>query len=181
MPWETKTMNIIRIFIGSSINDLKKERMRIMSYTHQINQYFRQTQIPYKIKLEVCEFKDKVVEEKKSQFYINELAKESNLAIFLAKNIFGEYTEEEFLFALKNQKNSVYTKVEMYIWNQLPKHLKLRISELSRPYTDDLNTTTIEENKDFYRQFIIRISNEVQLTTHVTDRYALLGELKLKL
>ena len=105
-------MKKIKIFLASSIVELKTERMAIENFIRNISDRFEAN---YNIKLQpvLCENLDDVYAGRRKQDEYNDEIRDSELSFFIFFTRAGEYTKEEFEVAresfAKNNKPKIYT------------------------------------------------------------------------
>ena len=105
-------MKRIRIFLASSITDLKFDRIEIGNFFRQLNDIYIESGIYFD--LVMCEDYDNgiALEGKQSEF--DRLLCDSELVFFVFFNKVGEYTRHEFEVALDSYKASKKPKIVTY-------------------------------------------------------------------
>lgn len=95
-------MKEIKVFVGSSITEFHKVRMKMMVVFQQVNQILKKLEIDSKVLLEMCEFEAYVIKDKGTQEYINKRILDSEMAFFMFNQVFGTFTKEELIFTHNN-------------------------------------------------------------------------------
>lgn len=96
-------MENIKLFLGSSITELKEERHMISALIQAVNDALIDAEIYSIIDLFLCEHQSAAINMQGSQSAINQELIQSDIAIFLVASKFGEYTKEEFDVAYMNK------------------------------------------------------------------------------
>ncbi len=123
-------MDSYKVFVGSSIVDLKEERIKICVAAQKINDYMIDHSVDKFVDLDLCEFEDRAIANEGSQYYINERIIRSNLAIFIVKSYLGEFTKAEIVLAKANKDLYTKTKIYLFVHHQLNELTKNEIENL---------------------------------------------------
>lgn len=105
-------MKRIRIFIASSITDLKFDRIEIGNFFRQLNDIYIESGVYFD--LVMCEDYDNGIALEGKQSELDRLLCESELVFFIFFNKVGDYTKHEFEVALDNYKNVKKPKIVTY-------------------------------------------------------------------
>lgn len=105
-------MKRIRIFLASSITDLKFDRIEIGNFFRQLNDIYIESGIYFD--LVMCEDYDNGIALSGKQSEIDKLLCDSELVFFVFFNKVGEYTRHEFEIALDSFKNIKKPKIVTY-------------------------------------------------------------------
>lgn len=102
----------IKIFIASSINDLKIDRVEIGNFFRQLNEIYLDNGIHFS--LIMCEdYDNSIVNGGKQSVYDDEI-RDSELCFFLFFTTVGEYTKHEFEVAFESYQKSEKPKIVTY-------------------------------------------------------------------
>ena len=102
-------MQVVSIFLASSINEFKFERMDFGNFIRILND--RLEKYDYKLKLNLCEDIDNSLASTRKQDEYNDIIKTCDYFILLAGQKIGGYTLEEYLIAAKAKpKIDIYLK-----------------------------------------------------------------------
>ncbi len=131
-------MKKISIFIGSSIEQFREERMDLENFIHRLSNIFIDR---YQVQLvpNVCEAQDTAMVAGRKQDEFNKLAQESDLCLFLFYTRAGEATLEEFHKAVERFMDGGKPKIYVYFKNihgdvQAEQSLKDFINEVDGKY-----------------------------------------------
>ena len=105
-------MKRIRIFLASSITDLKFDRIEIGNFFRQLNDIYIESGIYFD--LVMCEDYDNGIALSGKQSEFDRLLCDSELVFFVFFNKVGEYTRHEFEVALESFKSSKKPKIVTY-------------------------------------------------------------------
>lgn len=105
-------MKRIRIFLASSITDLKFDRIEIGNFFRQLNDIYIESGIYFE--LAMCEDYDNGIALEGKQSELDKLICDSELVFFIFFKRVGEYTVHEFEVALENYKNCQKPKIVTY-------------------------------------------------------------------
>ena len=131
-------MRKIKIFIGSSIEELKDDRVAIGNFFRQLNDLYLDNGLYFQ--LVMCEDYDDSIEADGKQSKYDKEIEDSELSVFIFFKKVGEYTEHEFevayshfkkelrpkiltVFKCVNDKNELFSSVQ-YFADKLDKELK---------------------------------------------------------
>lgn len=92
-------MKKIKIFLASSIKEFADERMSLKNFTRQMENVLVDHDIA--VKMFICEFADNSVADGKKQDDFSREIDDSDIVFFLAGKRFGEFTLEEYNYALE--------------------------------------------------------------------------------
>ena len=109
---------VIRIFIGSSIEEFKYERAELDSYISDLSERYFEEKYNVRVKAERCEKVDPAVSayESKQHEYNEEMIGKSDICIFLFFTRAGEFTQQEFADAVRRFKESNGDKPKVYVY-----------------------------------------------------------------
>ena len=109
---------VIRIFIGSSIEEFKYERAELDSFIADLSERYFEDRYNVRVKAERCEKIDPAVSlyDSKQHEYNEEMIGKSDICIFLFFTRAGEYTQEEFEDAVRRFKESNGSKPKVYVY-----------------------------------------------------------------
>lgn len=93
-------MNIINIFVGSSIIELEEERDAFSDIVNELNVKLKNT--GYFIYLDKCEYENGFLAERPTQQIIDEIVLNSTYSYFIVRTKLGKWTKHEFNIALEN-------------------------------------------------------------------------------
>ena len=131
-------MKKISIFIGSSIEQFREERMDLENFIHRLSNIFIDR---YQVQLvpNVCEAQDTAMVAGRKQDEFNKLAQESDLCLFLFYTRAGAATLEEFHKAVEKFMDDGKPKIYVYFKNihgdiQAEQSLKDFINEVDGKY-----------------------------------------------
>lgn len=105
-------MKKIKIFLASSIDDLRIDRLEIGDFFRELNDIYEEQNIQFK--LIKCENYDKALAIDGKQSEYDEEIRESDLVFFLFFTKVGIYTKHEFDVAFENFKNTQKPKIITY-------------------------------------------------------------------
>lgn len=142
----------IKIFIASSINDLKIDRVEIGNFFRQLNEIYLDNGIHFS--LIMCEDYDNSIANGGKQSVYDDEIRDSELCFFLFFTTVGEYTKHEFEVALESYQKSEKPKIVTYF-----------------KYVDNLNNITSE-----VRSFMHMLDGELK---HYYNTYDNIDALKL--
>jgi hypothetical protein len=103
----------IKIFLGSSIVEFKKERQEIENFIYRLSDDF-EDRYDISVKPLLCESFDEAYSEIRKQEEYNEKVRSSDLCFFIFFTKAGEYTREEFEVARKKFAESGKPKIYTY-------------------------------------------------------------------
>ncbi len=103
----------ISIFIGSSINEFREERMELENFIHRLSNDF-EDRYNTRIRPIVCEAFDPAMARTRKQDEYNESLRNSDMCFFLFYTRAGEYTVEEFRLAVEAFRLNNTPKVYVY-------------------------------------------------------------------
>ncbi len=105
-------MKKVKIFLASSIEDLKYDRIEIGNFFRQLNEIYLDNGVHFS--LIMCEdYDDSIVADGKQKEYDREIC-ESELVFFLFFRKVGDYTKHEFDIALESFKSKEKPKIITY-------------------------------------------------------------------
>ncbi|MCD8180457.1 MAG: tetratricopeptide repeat protein, partial [Firmicutes bacterium] len=145
-------MKKIKIFLASSIDDLRDDRITIGDFVRQLNEIYIDRGIYFS--LIKCEDYDQAMAEGGKQSQYDEEIRESELVFFLFFKRVGDYTRHEFEVALESWRNSSSPKIVTYI-----------------KYVDNIN-----EVNDEVKAFMNMLDGEMR---HYYNTYKSIDTLKL--
>ena len=87
-------MKKVKIFIGSSIEELKEDRVAIGNFFRQLNDLYLDNGLYFQ--LVMCEDYDDAIELEGKQSKYDKEIEDSELAVFIFYKKVGTYTEHEF-------------------------------------------------------------------------------------
>ncbi|MCD7854283.1 MAG: tetratricopeptide repeat protein [Clostridiales bacterium] len=105
-------MRIIKIFLASSIDDLRSDRLEVGDFIQQLNNIYIKSNLYFK--LIKCESYDKALNIVGKQFEYDDEIRESELIFFLFYLKVGDYTKHEFEVALESFRLSEKPKIITY-------------------------------------------------------------------
>ena len=113
-PRKDTTMKEIKIFLGSSITELKSERNEIDLFIRKLSDLFEDE---YDVKLLPvrCENIDPKYTRQRKQEEYNEYLRECDLAFFIFLTKAGEHTNEEFEVAKRRFEESGAPLIQVYV------------------------------------------------------------------
>ena len=166
-------MKTIRTFIGSSINDMKSERLKIGVLINRLNRYTTELEIPYINFLEMCEYKSYTVTNKRTQDILNERIKPCDFAIFMVKEKIGEYTLEELEYALTHKYDEHETNIIVLVSKKTIHSETVKIKEVIKRYEHTVKINYYDNlydilwmileslNNRYYKQYIKRVDQKI--------------------
>ncbi len=102
-------MRKIKIFIGSSIEELKEDRVAIGNFFRQLNDLYLDNGLYFQ--LVMCEDYDDAIETGGKQSKYDKEIEDSELSVFIFFKKVGEYTEHEFEVAYSHFKRELRPKI----------------------------------------------------------------------
>ncbi|MBO7195954.1 MAG: hypothetical protein J6V80_01330 [Clostridia bacterium] len=109
-------MKKIKIFLASSITELKNERRELELFIRNVSDHFEEK---YNVKLQpwLCENIDEIYTKRRKQDEFNDLIRSSDFCFFIFFTKVGKYTREEFDIARKQFEETNKPKIYTYFKN----------------------------------------------------------------
>ena len=106
------TMKKIKIFLASSIEDLREDRLQVGDFFRQLNEIYLDSEIHFSL-IKCEDYDNSIVANGKQAEYDREIS-ESELVFFLFFRKVGDYTKHEFDVALESFKTQEKPKIITY-------------------------------------------------------------------
>ena len=105
-------MTYIKLFLASSIEEFREERLELRAFIESLNKIFRPNDVCFE--LTVCEdMSNAMAKDRKQEKYNAEIRSAQYFFLLLGSEV-GNYTQEEFDVALKAFQNSGTPKIYTY-------------------------------------------------------------------
>ncbi len=106
---------VIKIFLASSITEFEAERNDLEVFIRNMSDIY-EDQYDIKIKPVRCEQVDPYITDSRTQDIINESLKECEMCVILVYTRFGEFSYEEFRYALQRFRESAEHLPKIYVY-----------------------------------------------------------------
>lgn len=144
MPYK----KIVKIFIGSSLDEFREERRDIENFIYHISSNIFEETYDIKVKPLLCENEDTVMTEERKQDVFNNLVRGSDMCFFIFYTRAGQFTIEEMDKAYEYFKGSENKKPRVYVYfKQVPLGISVDVS------INELMEKIDKEYKQYYGTF----------------------------